>query len=315
MHGSISGCLLDGTTGERLSSSEVMLYRIGVRGETRAVIDERGGFSFTDLLPGEYSLAIYDHRFAPHYERFVLGENEILEDLQISLTPAGFLSGQILDEQGRPPEHCWFTLIRAGDRRGRSGYISDSGDHRVSKDGSFSSPPLLPAGYYLRFAGILQKPTMLDLSDEPTDVFMQRRVFDFVYPNANDVGGAIGFDVRSGQTVSGLQIRMVRPVWHTVRGKVVGELPAERDRISVMFTRDIGTIDPVGGAGGALVQPDGTFEYMAQSGRYSAEICEDSPTEPSGRTYMLRRFGTAAIVVDGDDVSGFEIHVSSTAVD
>lgn len=313
VRGSISGCLLDGTTGERFSSSEVMLYRIGVRGETRSVIDEGGGFSFTDLLPGEYSLAIYDRCFAPHYERFVLGENEILENLQISLTPGGFLSGQILDEEGRPPERCWFTLMRVGERRNRAGYISDSGDHHVSKDGCFSSPPLLPASYYLRFAGILQKPTMLDPSDEPTGV-LQRRVFDFIYPNANDIGGAIGFDIQSGQTVSGLQIRIARPVWHTVRGNVIGELPAERGRISVMFTRDIGTIDPVGGAGGTLVQPDGTFEYMAQSGRYSAEVCEFSLSGPSGRT-MLRSFGMAAIVVDGDDVSGLQIHVSSTAMD
>jgi hypothetical protein len=313
MRGSISGCLLDGISGERLSSPEVMLYRIGVVGETRAVSDERGVFSFTDLPQGEYSLAVYDQRFAPHHERIVLGEGEILHNLQISLTPAGFLSGQILDEEGRPPQRCWFTLMRAGQRRGRSGYIDDSGDHQVSPDGSFSSPPLVPARYCLRFAGILQKPTMLNPS-EPAHILMQKRVFDFIYPNASDIGAAAGFDIQSGQTVSGLQIRIPRPVWHTVRGKVIGELPAERGTISVMFTRDTGTLDPLGGGSGASVQPDGTFECMAQSGRYAAEICEFSPPEPSGRTHMLRRFGTAAIAVAGD-LSGFHIHISSPATD
>jgi len=312
MRGSISGCLLDPTSGDRLSSPEVMLYRIGVIGETRASIDERGFFTFADLPHGEYSLAIYDPHFAPHYERIILGENEILDNLHISLTPAGFLSGQILDEEGRPPQKCWFTLLRAGERRGRAGYISDSGDHQVSTDGSFSSPPLLPASYCLRFAGILQKLTM-DRS-EPAHLFMQKRVFDFIYPNANDIGGAISFDIQSRQTVSGLQIRIPRPVWHTVRGRVVGELPAERARISVMFTRDIGTLEPVGGGSGASMQPDGTFEHVAQSGRYSVEICEFSPPEPSGRTYILRRYGTAAIAV-ADDSSGFEIQVSSPATD
>jgi Carboxypeptidase regulatory-like domain len=313
MRGSISGCLLDGISGERLNSLRVMLYRIGVVGETRAVSDERGVFSFTDLPRGEYSLAIYDPRFAPHYERMVLGEDEILDNLQISLTPAGFLSGQILDEEGQAPQRCWFTLIRAGERRGRSGYISDSGDHQVSTDGSFSTPPLLPASYCLRFAGILQKPTMLEPS-EPAHVFMQKRVFDFLYPNASDIGGAIDFDIQSRQIVSGLQIRIPPPVWHTVRGKVIGELPAERGRISVMFTRDMGTLDPVGGGSGASVQSDGTFEYMAQPGRYTAEICEFSPPEPSGRTQMLRRLGTATLAVAGD-LAGFRIHVSSTATD
>jgi hypothetical protein len=126
------------------------------------------------------------------------------------------------------------------------------------------------------------------------------------------MSGAIGFDIRSGQTVSGLQIRIPRPVWHTVRGKVIGELPVEHGRISVMFTRDFGTIDPIGGGSGAAVQPDGTFEHMAQTGRYSVEICEFSPPEASGRTHMLRRFGSAAVAVAGDDLSGVEIHISAT---
>jgi hypothetical protein len=149
---------------------------------------------------------------------------------------------------------------------------------------------------------------------EPAYILMQKRVFDFIYPNASDIGAAAGFDIQSGQTVSGLQIRIPRPVWHTVRGKVIGELPAERGTISVMFTRDTGTLDPLGGGSGASVQPDGTFECMAQSGRYAAEICEFSPPEPSGRTHMLRRFGTAAIAVAGD-LSGFHIHISSPATD
>jgi hypothetical protein len=60
------------------------------------------------------------------------------------------------------------------------------------------------------------------------------------------------------------------------------------------------TLDPVGGGSGAPVQLDGTFEFAVQSGRYSAEICEFSPPYPSGRTNLLRRFGTADFAVAGD---------------
>jgi hypothetical protein len=52
------------------------------------------------------------------------------------LTPGGFLSGQVLDEEGQPPERCWFTLLGSGARGGKSGYRDDPGDHRASEDGT-----------------------------------------------------------------------------------------------------------------------------------------------------------------------------------
>jgi hypothetical protein len=309
MSASIIGHLIHQTTGAGLSSPKVMLYRPGVLGETAAAaVDEHGAFSFIDLAPGEYSIGIYDDRFVPHHLKLVLGENEQINDLEIQLTPGGFLSGKLLDEQGRPPERCWFSLFRQGERRGKSGYISDSGAHFVASDGTFTSPPLGAARYLLQFAGILQKPEAIDPS-EPKHLVMQKRVFDFLYPDANHLAGATAFDVPTGQTISNLQIRIPRPIWHTIRGKVIGELPKVPGGIHVMFSRDIGAVDG-GGSSGATIQPDGTFEGLALSGRYSAEISEFSPPEPCGNSRILRRLGTASLTVEDADLSGFEIHVS-----
>jgi hypothetical protein len=300
--------VLDQTTGARLTPPEVMLYRIGVPGESRAEANEDGSFSFTDLSQGEYSLAVHAPHYAPLYEHFAL----MAEDskvLEFHLTPGGFLSGQVLDEEAQPPERCWFTLLRSGARRGKSGYIDDSGDHQVSKDGQFCSPPLHPARYFLRVAGLLRKPAVADPSEEPPSI--EKRYFDFLYPDAHDLADAIGFDIAVGEVISGLQVRVPRPVPHTVHGKLIGDLPEQRARISVMFAREIGMIDPVGGASGSPVQVDGTFECVALPGRYSIEVCEFSPPEPDGRTRMLRRFGKATINVPEADLDGVEIQICS----
>jgi hypothetical protein len=308
MSQSVRGCIVDETSGEPLTSPDVRLYRSGVPGETLTVVDEYGCFSFADLSEGDYSLAFYDAKYVTRYERITLADGEPLSALHIALRPGGFLSGRILDEDERPPANCWFTLIRMGERGGKSGYISDSGDHRVSDDGAFCSPPLGPDRYFLRFAGILRQPPA-GLPSEPPHVLMQKRVFDFLYPDAQDVSDATGFDVQAGGTISGLQIQIPHPVWYTVRGKVIGSLPTERARINVVFSRTMGTIEGVGGGGGPEVGEDGTFECLLQTGAYSVEVCEFSLPETTGRTQMLRRFVTTSIQVTDADLDGIEIHL------
>jgi hypothetical protein len=308
MNRSVSGCVVDETTGNPLTSPDVWLYRIGVAGETRTTLDEHGCFSFADLSEGDYCLAFYDTKYVPRYERLTLCEGESLNALHIALRPGGFLSGRILDENQLPPKRCCFTLIRAGERGGKSGYISDSGDHSISDDGTFCSPPLAPDRYFLRFAGILCDSAAAG-PPEPPHLVMQKRVFEFLYPDAQDISDATGFDVQAGQTIPGLEIQIPSPVWHTVRGKVTGDLPTERTRINVRFTRTMGTIDASGWGGAALLEKDGTFECQVQSGVYSVEVCEFSPPEPDGRTRMLRNFAATNIRVTNADFSGIEIHI------
>jgi len=237
-------------------------------------------------------------------------QEEDLTGLQIPLILGGYISGRVVDEEGRPPQRSRFTLLREDERNGRPEYIDDSGDHLVAENGTFCSPPLAVGTYLLRLAGILRKPSAQDTSEPPHRLF-QKRVFDFLYPAAHDVREARGVPVQAGQKAPELQITIPRPVWYTVRGKVTGTLPQDRTHISVMFARDFGALDQIGGGTGTRVQPDGSFEYMAQRGRYSAEICEFTPPESTGRTHLVRRFGTGTITVGDGDLSGVEIPVSS----
>jgi len=308
MDKSVTVRVIDGSTEEVVVSADVRLYRIGTPGERCAVAGHDGSYSFDDLPEGDYSAAVYSPRHVALYERFTLlpGATKVMT---LQLSPAGFLSGQILDERGEPPERCWFTLIREGERRGRTGYICDSGDHVISKDGRFCSPPLRPASYLLRFAGLFRKSASSGASGQPDSLL--DRYFDFLYPNACVLAGAGEFEVKAGETLSGLQLQIPRPVIHTIRGKVIGDLPGERAKTSVMFRREFGTIDDIGGGSGVPVQADGSFEGKKHPGIYTAELTEFSAPDGDGRVRLVRRFGEVRLDLTQGDLDDVEIRVSS----
>jgi hypothetical protein len=312
MDGSISGCLTDAVTCEILLSPTLSLTRYGVPGESLTQVDEHGRFVFGSLPAGSYCMGAHDDRYAPLYHRLTLGEGETVEKLEISLTPGAFLKGRVLDEEGHPPHRCHFTLIRAGNRGDRSGYISDSGDHEVTEDGLFASPPLHPGRYFLRFAGILQKPSESDPS-EPVSGVMQERIFDFLCPNALEIEEARPFDLKTGQSLTDLEIRIPRPIWRTVRGKVTGALPDDLSNLYVHFVRVVGMLDDFGG-GGPPVKADGTFEGPAQQGRYRLSVWHMAPPQPDARTRGTKQFGSVEITVEDRDLNGVEIHVSPFTV-
>jgi hypothetical protein len=219
-------------------------------------------------------------------------EGETIENLKISLTPA-FIRGRIMDEEGNPPQRGRLTLITAGNRGGESGYISDSGDHQVAEYGHFSSPPLHSGRYFLRFAGILRKPPASTPS-QSTHGAMQQRVFDFLYPNAQEVKDACPFDLQTGQTITDVEVRIPHPIWRTVRGKVTGALPEDLTNIYVHFTRDVGMLDNFGSVG-HKVNPDGTFEGHAQPGRYRLSVWEMAQPLQDGGTRMTKQFASVLL--------------------
>jgi hypothetical protein len=137
------------------------------------------------------------------------------------------------------------------------------------------------------------------------------RYFDFLYPSADVLAGAEGFDVSAGEALSGLQLRIPRPIRYTIRGRVIGDLPGEPANTSVMFTREFGAIDGIGGGSGIPVQADGSFEDKMHPGIYTAELSEFSAPDRDGRAHLVGRFGKVKLDLTQGDLYDIEIHVSS----
>ena len=110
-----------------------------------------------------------------------------------------------------------------------------------------------------------------------------------------------------------LHVRIPRPLRHRVKGRVTRVLPPERKYISIQFRRELGALDQVGWAGGAVIEPDGQFEGVEQPGRYYAEICQFTPPGPSGRTCLVRSLGSTTLTIGSEDLSGIEIQVDRDA--
>lgn len=310
MKGTIAGQVIEKASGNPLNTPRLALHRIGVVGETAAAPDDDGRFSFSSLEAGEYSLSAYDENLVYWHKRLSLEDGQSIKGLQVALSRGGRIAGRLLDEFGRPPRQGLLTLLRQGERHGRSGMINVSGDHKAAEDGRFQSPPLASGAYLLRFAGILEPPPSLD-SPSQKQALTPDRIFDFLYRDAHNIMGAVSVDVEEGHTISDLEVRISRPTRYRVQGRVVGVLPEDRKYISVQFRRDLGTLDPVGWAGGAAIQADGTFGGLEQPGRYHAAICQFAPPEPSGRTHLIRSFGSTTFTVGSEDLFGLEIRVSS----
>jgi hypothetical protein len=140
---------------------------------------------------------------------------------------------------------------------------------------------------------------------------MQQRIFDFVYPNVQDVTEATFFDLRIGQRLNNIEVRIPRPIWRTLRGKLTGALPKDLTNIYVHFSRDVGMIDDFGSSG-VKVDTLGNFESPVQPGRYKLFVWEMAPPDDHGYTRMTRELCSTEISVSSaHDVQGLEVQLQT----
>lgn len=210
--------------------------------------------------------------------------------------PDSFLSGKLVDEYGRPPHSASFSVVTEGEFHGQHGFGRIQGDHRCGPDGTFTSPPLPPGRYYLRFFGILRAPAL-----DADKGFEQHRVFDFIYPNAATVTEALPFEVEAGETVR-VDLRVPKPVWFNIAGSVKGSLLIKERNVHVMFQRNMGILPDVGGIG-FRVKSDGRFEGMLLGGSYVASLHEMRDSEPSGYTRSMKQFGSTVVIIEQDTLN------------
>lgn len=213
-----------------------------------------------------------------------------------------FLTGKLVDENDRPPLTACYTVVTEGTLHGRSGFVKIHGDQQLKQDGTFSSRPLPPGKYFLRFFGMLNPP-----SSAPTDESSsakQSRVFDFFYPSGEAVSSASLFELRAGELVN-LVVRVPKPTWFNISGRIIGNLPAERDQMDVMFQRNMGILDGVGGLG-FPIDANGGFAGMLLGGSYSASIHQMTRPEPNGYTRSIRQFGSTVVNIN-EDIQDLEL--------
>lgn len=242
----VSGTVTNGVTGEPIPRAHVVVncgqtpygalttekgeFRIpGVPGPNCIVRAERVGFI------SALNFDVYNHpeRTGSEFQ------------LTLVLTPTGAITGRVLNSAGEPLEDVAVSAERLA---GSSGATTGDG-------GMFRLGGLMPGKYYVKAD---PRPLPFPLwgpypAEIRTDGSREVHEAATYYPDALEAEAASRVQVKAGEEVSGIEIRLVQTRLVTISGKVIGLPPGTRNA-TVM---------------GAPVKTDGSFAFQKQApGKY-----------------------------------------------
>lgn len=271
--------------GGRMTMSPVWPRAIATRArlELTTVSAEDGAFRFEGAIDAEYVVSVDDpDQRARHEWRVLPGD----EDLEVSVTPYGRISGVVVDGAGVPVPSFVIGLGASADR----GLLAPEARRHVhSEDGRFS---LVVTEQFVAQA--------VQADAGPLWVHVLAAGF---------AGGSAGpFQVRAGERIDGVSISMTGGA--RLSGQVLGhsgvpvsgalvtvvepmpERPTNRDVLLVSARRSIGTLD------GILTRTDGDGRYVIDNvpaGRFQIRARRDGHAE--GRSEPFACNGADEIAV------------------
>jgi len=298
--------VVNAVTGEPLRRARLTLTPMGRPAGSAplqpigAASDAEGKFKFEKIEPARYMLSAEKAGFLrQQYSQsgqsrsstpLAVASGQKLRDLEIKLTPQAVILGRVVDEDGEPLARAsvqvgrqWAQGLANTEQLGMS--TNDIGEFRIAnlRAGKYT----VRVEYRLGAAG---PPTRAPGAEGEG---MEDYVSTF-YPGTTDPGGAVPIEVRAGQEISGIEIRMQKGRVYRVRGSVVGVAvdPASRVQVSLQSQqRRGGTVFVSGGA----MRMGGAFEMSSvRPGSYFVLAIRFD----SGRQQVLGR--TPVTVTNGD---------------
>jgi hypothetical protein len=257
----VTGSVTNSLTGEPILRAHVLL-RISVQENPDtnpspqaygALTSREGTFTISRLPPGRYTVSADRIGFVPPAvmlanggatgnAMITLGPGEKKEDLKLTLTPTGAITGRVLDSSGEPVPN---VAVQAEGGNGSQGATTD-------EQGRYRIGSLRPGKYR-----VLASPQQLSFGMEiRTDGTKEAHYSATYYPDALVRASAHRLDVTPAAQLRGIDIRLVTMPVVSVSGKVVGLAPGNM-RAGIWVT-------PAGDqhySGGAQdpVKADGTF--------------------------------------------------------
>ncbi len=258
--GVISGTTVDGESGEPIRKAVVTLTIEGTPHRwATARTDGSGRFQFEGLPAGKYDLratkanegtAIYGANSLRELGDLVtLGDAEIRGALTLKFLRSASISGHVYDSDGDPVADANVNLLRQGRNLGapilanyRGATTDDRGEYRILG--------VDPGQYYLRTTSAMGR-----LGGMPGR--RQTMLADQYYGGARDSKDALPIHVGGGESLAGLDFRLISEQAVQVRGQVLG-VPAEPESTQQRPARS-GTFGVVSGAissvGGGMGDP------------------------------------------------------------
>jgi hypothetical protein len=256
----VEGDVRDSVTGGPVVRAHVLLSGQNGKPQTYgAITDAEGKFVMNGLSAGSYTATVQRAGFVTPIEpgaqtahRISLAAGDRKTEFHLKLTPAGAITGRVLDAHGEPMEGVPVEVEGSAARGMTSGAITDD-------KGQFRIGGLAPRKYRVK-----AQPMMLPTPPEiRTDGTVESNYVATFYPNSREVRSAGRVEVKAGEEVTGVDIRLVESAPVRVSGTVSG-LPAGVKNAMLELRKDGGM-----SSSGTIVKPNGTFQvWRVAPGKY-----------------------------------------------
>jgi protocatechuate 3,4-dioxygenase beta subunit len=267
--GSIEGNVFNSLTGAPVRKVVVELMTSQVWIRLSAETDAAGGFQFTALPPGSYSLSAKRSGFLdrPARRPIVLGQDEHVTNVEVRLPPQGVISGHVLDEDGDPVSSARAWIFKQVYRDGRKQWDQLNGVSLADETGEYRFPNLTPGRYLVKAENL--RPMIYNHYVGPD--LQEKSAMSYApayYLNAPSEQTASPVEVGVGAEVRDIDIHLskfaVAPFFH-VSGRVTG-LPPDSSITVGIFMRSIDGFSRADGTQAG--PPEYAFNVRAQPGQY-----------------------------------------------
>ncbi|MGA2195657.1 MAG: carboxypeptidase regulatory-like domain-containing protein [Bryobacteraceae bacterium] len=320
----IEGQVFDASTGQPLRKATISINGVHSYGATT---DAAGRFSVSGIEPGQYrlnashtgflSLQFNARRPDGPGTQLELGRGQKMTGVDFRLTPHGVIAGRMLDEDGDPLQSVQIMLLRTTYNRGRKqlqqsngGNSNDLGEYRISG--------VQPGKYYLcaiyrgRPGGMIMMDGGFSVADGPAQ--QQEDYAPTFYPGVTDIAAAVPMDMKPGQQLQGINLKLAKIHTVSVKGTVMNatavpavteQLPginSPRMNVSVQLEPRNSMTSLVMNQGSAVRQ-NGTFEFPSVApGSYNLVAITNNGS--------LRHFAMLPIDVGNANVEGLGLTIN-----
>jgi len=248
--GTMSGQVFDGATGEPLRKATVQMNLSALSGSMRpaqtsfsSTTDATGKFTITHIEPGTYRVTAQKTGYlSMQYNArrpdgpgtpVEIGRGGSVNSVNFRLVPHGVISGKIVDEDGDPLQYVQIQICKLTWIRGRMQYQQMNGTN-TNDLGDYRLFGITPGKYYLYAA--YRSPMRGDPSQQHEDYI------PLFYPGVADISAATPLEMKPGQQLQGINIKLNKVRTVTVKGTVINNTSAAPPPV------------PVDGPGGRINQ-------------------------------------------------------------
>ena len=232
--------------------------------QLRAVTDEEGNYRFKKVPPNTYQVLVSSAQYVQSEARtsVVVGKNEVVENINITLLRGGVITGKVTDADGRPvvEEQIFFSSSNALPYW-RSIYTDDRGIYRA-----FGLPP----GRYTVAAG---KDSMSSFGKATTGY---QRTY---HPSTVNPSEAIVIDVNDGSEATNVDITLGRQLSkYAAHGRIIdGETSQPLPNAAIGLKFLFGMNGSASSGTAAVSTKDGEFNIEnLPAGKYEVYFETDS---------------------------------------